>query len=146
MEENLRTAREMAEILGVKEKVAVKPVEHRLKVIERGEVTVIDDAYSSNVDGFAAAVDYLKSFGGWKVIVTPGIAELGKETYGIHKKLGEKLAGIDQIILVGKSERTKGLENGAGTVEYVERVGDAMGKVVNRPAVVLFENDLPDNY
>ncbi|TSC87699.1 MAG: UDP-N-acetylmuramoyl-tripeptide--D-alanyl-D-alanine ligase [Microgenomates group bacterium Gr01-1014_16] len=146
MEENLRIAREMAAILGVKTNIQIKPVEHRLKVIKRSEITIIDDAYSSNVDGFAAAVDYLKSFEGWKVIVTPGIAELGGETYEIHKRLGEKLRGLDQVILVGRNERTKGLEEGAGEVEYVDKVGEAVNRVSRRPAVVLFENDLPDNY
>lgn len=146
MEENLRAARKMAEILGVKAEVGVKPVEHRLKVIERGELTIIDDAYSSNVDGFGAAVTYLKSFAGWKAIVTPGIAELGEETFEIHRNLGELLKGIDQVILVGRSERTEGLVAGASKGEFIEKVGEAIGRVEKRPAVVLFENDLPDNY
>ena len=109
-------------------------------------MSIIDDAYSSNTDGFAAAVKYLESFSEWKVIVTPGIPELGSETYAIHKKLGELLKNINQVILVGKNERTRGLANGYGKdVIYVDKVTEATGKVKQSKATVLFENDLPDN-
>jgi UDP-N-acetylmuramoyl-tripeptide--D-alanyl-D-alanine ligase len=110
-------------------------------------MTIIDDAYSSNTDGFAAATTYLKSFKDWKVIVTPGIPELGVATYEIHKNLGAMLDNIDQVILVGKNDRTRGLADGYGKpVEYIDKVTEAISKVAKNKAVILFENDLPDNY
>ena len=146
-EQNIEGAEKMARILGVDGKVKVKLPPHRLTLVKRGNVTIIDDAYSSNVDGFKKAVEYLKTFTGWKVIVTPGIAELGRETKRIHQELGKLLTGIDQVILVGKNDRTRGLKTGMGrTGEYVERVGEAMERVQKTKAIVLFENDLPDNY
>lgn len=145
-EQNIEGARKMAEILGVRERVEVKLPPHRLTTVKRDGLTIIDDAYSGNVDGFVAAVKYLKSFREWRVIVTPGIAELGKETARIHRELGKLLGGIDQIILVGDNERTRGLAEGAGRGEFVERVGEALIRVKQTKATVLFENDLPDNY
>lgn len=147
-EQNIDGAWTMATFLGVKKtKISLANPTHRLSLIYRGDMTIIDDAYSSNTDGFAAAVKYLKSFKDWKVIVTPGIPELGYATYEIHKKLGKELIGLDQVILVGKNGRTRGLADGFnGDVIYVDKVTEAIGKVTNSKAVILFENDLPDNY
>ncbi|MDP1743550.1 MAG: Mur ligase family protein [Candidatus Amesbacteria bacterium] len=147
-DQNLEGAAKMASLLGVhKLPKLLKEPTHRLSLISRGDMTIIDDAYSSNTDGFAAAVKYLESFSEWKVIVTPGIPELGSATYAIHKKLGEQLVGLDQVILVGKNDRTRGLADGYnGQVIYIDKVTDAIGKVRSGKSVVLFENDLPDNY
>lgn len=147
-EQNIDGAFTLARTLGIQKlpKILKNPI-HRLSLIKRGDLTIVDDAYSSNTDGFAVAVKYLKTFEGWKIIVTPGIPELGSATYEIHKKLGEQLAGLDQVILVGRNERTRGLADGFGKdVIYIEKVTDAISKVQEKKAVVLFENDLPDNY
>jgi len=60
-------------------------------------VTVIDDSYSTNEQGFGRAVGYLKTLSGRKFMVTPGIIELGKYTREIHQKLAEKLKGINRV-------------------------------------------------
>lgn len=147
-EQNIDGALTLARLLGVpKLPKLLKNPSHRLSLIHRGDLTIIDDAYSSNVDGFKKAVDYLKTFEGWRVIVTPGITELGSATYEIHKKLGKELVGLDQVILVSKNDRTRGLADGFGKdVIYVEKVTEAISKIQEKKAVVLFENDLPDNY
>jgi len=147
-EQNLEGAMTLAKILGVHKlpKELKNPI-HRLSLIVRGDMTIIDDAYSSNTDGFAAAVKYLKSFKEWKVIVTPGIPELGSATYEIHKRLGALLKNLNQVILVGINDRTRGLADGyTGEVIYIDKVTDAISRVEKKNAVVLFENDLPDNY
>lgn len=154
MQQNIAGAKVMARVLGMSladiEEVAknLKQPEHRLAVITRGQITVIDDAYSANTDGFRAAVNYLHSFEGHKVIVTPGIVELGNQTARIHQELGQYMhEKVDQVILVGKNDRTINLDKGyGGEVEYITDVKKAMERVTKLPAVVLFENDLPDNY
>lgn len=148
-EQNLEGALLLAKQLGIINPPAqLRYPPHRLSLIHRNNITIIDDAYSSNTDGFRAAVEYLKRFPGWKVIITPGISELGEQTLTIHRELGKLLKGnIDQIILVGKNDRTKGLEEGSQKkVEYITRVLDGLTQVKKTPATVLFENDLPDNY
>ncbi len=147
-DQNIEGAVKMAAILGVpKPPKKLKEPIHRLSLIRRGDMTIIDDAYSSNTDGFVAAVKYLRSFKEWKVIVTPGIPELGSATYEIHKRLGALLTDIDQVILVGKNDRTRGLADGyQKPVEYIEKVTEAISKIKTGKSVVLFENDLPDNY
>lgn len=158
---NILVASAMAYELGVKpEKIAsavslLKPLPHRLEIknFENG-TTLIDDAYSSNVDGFKEALSLLGRFSGRpRVLVTPGIVELGEKTLEIHKKLGEFCVGkCDMVLLVGKSNRTLGLERGIDgkvKIEYLNSIKELWGKLrdlsLDNP-VVLLENDLPDNY
>jgi UDP-N-acetylmuramoyl-tripeptide--D-alanyl-D-alanine ligase len=94
MKQNIAGAKVMAKVLGMELSLIeaagrkLMSPKHRLNVSVRGDLTIIDDAFSSNTDGFRAAVDYLNSFDGHKVIVTPGIVELGGETARIHMELG----------------------------------------------------------
>lgn len=156
--QNILAAAAMAYKLGMKPQTItkaiedLKPVPHRLEIKLREGMTIIDDAYNSNKDGFVYAVELLALFNRPKIIVTPGIVDLGKETLSIHKRLGEFLNTLDYIILVGKSDRTKGLKEGVSDkrkIIEIDSINEVWKKVeelnVKHP-VVLLENDLPDNY
>ncbi len=135
------------------------PVEHRLqlKPFLKGSV-LIDDAYNANPAGSIAAVEVLSSFEGCrKIIVTPGLVELGEKEYQYNFDLGKKAAQVcDEVILVGE-KRSLPLADGAKSVEGFEQgrlhvvasFKDAMALlngIVDSDCAVLFENDLPDNY
>jgi UDP-N-acetylmuramoyl-tripeptide--D-alanyl-D-alanine ligase len=128
------------------------PTEHRLEVRERADgVTIIDDAYSSNVAGFKVALDFLDSYKDrFKVLVTPGIVELGSSTKKIHAELGVLADGLcDLVLLVGKSVRTDALAGSIAPskIVYMDSIKELeaqLGKLIN--PVVLIENDLPENY
>ncbi len=135
------------------------PVEHRLqlKPFLNGSV-LIDDAYNANPAGSMAAVDVLASFDGCrKIIVTPGLVELGDKEYQYNFDLGKKAAEVcDEVILVGE-KRSVPLADGArsaagsstGRLHVVASFKDAMtllNSMVDSSCAVLFENDLPDNY
>lgn len=136
----------------------LKPTEHRLelKPYINGS-TLIDDAYNANPEGSAEAVNVLSSFGDMKkVIVTPGLIELGAKEYECNFNLGVEAAEkCDIIILVGKN-RSKPIYEGVLSVGFNEEnlytVGsfkEAMsvyGRIADTNTVVLLENDLPDNY
>lgn len=153
-EQNWEGAALMARQLGVSAQVIAKAkptrphIKNRLTVQKQGDLTILDDTYSSNTDGFRAAVDFLAKQPGWRVLVTPGIVELGGETERIHRELGGYIVGkVDQVLLVRKTGRTEALAEGYGNkVEYIESVFDAVGYVKKRPATILYENDLTDNY
>ena len=68
--------------------VMVRPVEHRLEIKQNGDITFLDDAYNSNEIGAKMALDTLKLMDGKKIIITPGMVELGKESYNINKNFG----------------------------------------------------------
>lgn len=133
----------------------IRPVAHRLEVKQfKSGITYIDNAFSSNVDGFKLALDFLQTFQKRpKILVTPGIILLGDRSADIHRQLGLIASKVcDRIILVGQNERTKALEEGIKDekkVIYIKKIADAWPQVeilqLKNP-VVLFENDLPDNY
>ena len=90
--------------IGVKR---IKPIEHRLELKKMGNIYIIDDAYNSNPVGSKMAVDVLAMMDGKKIVVTPGMIELGAEQYNLNYEFGRQIAGAaDEVILVGK-ELTK---------------------------------------
>ncbi|MBU0649951.1 UDP-N-acetylmuramoyl-tripeptide--D-alanyl-D-alanine ligase [Patescibacteria group bacterium] len=157
--ENILAAASMAHLLGMNFNTIVsaieqlQPVPHRLelKTWPNG-LRVIDDAYSSNVSGFKAALELLKSVQAqWRIIATPGIVELGSKTTDIHKELGGLADGIcDQIFLIGRNAGTVSLSEGVANtnkVTFLNSLSELPRYVANiQGTVVLVENDLPDNY
>ncbi len=137
---------------------SVKPVPHRLQLINPGTgVIVIDDAFNSNPDGAKAALEVLSKFKeGNKIIVTPGMVELGEHEEKENQEFGNNIASVcDFVILVGE-RRTKPIFKGLMDSRYnknkifiVNTLNEATQKIqqiVKPKDVVLFENDLPDNY
>lgn len=136
----------------------VQPVEHRLQLIpSSGGVTVIDDAYNANPDGARAALEVLREFGGArKVLVTPGMVELGEREAAENQAFGERAAAVcDTVILVGP-KRTAPIRVGLAAAGFpdervivvrgIAEVPALLQRLVGPGDVVLFENDLPDNY
>ena len=134
------------------------PTEHRLemKTSVSGSL-LIDDAYNANPEGCLEAVNVLGSFEGMKkVIITPGLVELGDKEFEYNKALGAAAAKVcDKLIFVGK-KRSEPLIAGAREVGYnpdniyiASSFMEAMevySSFANSNTVVLLENDLPDNY
>lgn len=133
----------------------VKAVEHRLEIKKINDITFIDDAYNSNPVGAKMALDVLKMMNGLKIVVTPGMVELGTEQYELNKKFGENISEVaDYVILVGE-DQTKPILDGLIEKEYIvnkifviNNISDAFKIIdklkVNDETYVLLENDLPD--
>lgn len=157
---NLAGAQALAKLTGMTveevKKVKVREVRSRFEMTEdRYGMKVIDDSFSSNEHGFVTSVEYLARQKKYtRVLVTPGLVELGKESRVIHEKLGNFLIGkVDLVILVGESERTQALKNGIhGQINIIEieKTLDfmkAIGKLnLKKEPLVLLENDLTENY
>ena len=135
----------------------LKPVEHRLQLLKTaGGVTVIDDAFNTNPTSSKEALKVLSSFSGRRVIVTPGMVELGAEEARYNEEFGQAMAeAVDVAVLVGKRHTEpiqKGLKEKGFPPENIHAVAslDEAITVVNgilRPGdVVMYENDLPDHY
>ena len=136
----------------------IKQLPHRLELVKgKNNVTVIDDSYNSNVNGIRAALDTLKLFEGRKIIVTPGLVELGnKEQDYENFEAGRLLAkACDLVILIGQTNTDK-IKDGLAAEKYgsdkilmFNTLREASGKfsgIFKEGDVVLFENDLPDDY
>ena len=139
--------------IGVKR---IKPITHRLELKNMGDRTIIDDAYNSNPVGSKMALDVLKLMDGLKIVVTPGMIELGNEQYELNKKFGEYISEVaDYVILVGEKQ-TKPILDGLKNKKYnnkkiniINDVKEAFPiidslKEKDRETYVLLENDLPD--
>lgn len=157
--ENLAAAIGMAFILEVdpgtiqKAVSRIIPSPHRLELSQIGEASLIDNAYSSNEMGFTKIISDLKSLPGKKALITPGIIELGTHTAVIHEKIGKEAAEVfEQIVLVGRNERTENLARGiAGKVkvDYLDNnssVWPTIDALSRKYDWILLENDLPDNF
>ncbi|RNC83940.1 MAG: UDP-N-acetylmuramoyl-tripeptide--D-alanyl-D-alanine ligase [Balneola sp.] len=136
----------------------IEPVKHRLELKQQGELFVIDDAFNSNPVGAKNAVEILSEFNsGKRIIVTPGMIELGDQEYEENKTFGRAigLANLDAVILVGE-ERAKpifeGINEEAESTDHVRIVNslfeanDIVKEIATPGDVILYENDLPDVY
>ncbi|MFW6348534.1 MAG: Mur ligase family protein, partial [Cyclonatronaceae bacterium] len=100
----------------------IEPVEHRLELKPAGDITIIDDAFNSNPVGARNAVDVLARFdSGRRIIITPGMVELGAEEEAENRALGRHIghSGIDAVFLVGP-ERTRPIQEGLREAGYPE--------------------------
>lgn len=135
----------------------VKPIEHRLELKQMGALTVIDDAYNSNPSGCKSALEVLKLMPGKRVIVTPGMIELGSKQYELNQEFGRGIASsADEVILVGR-EQTKPIYEGLMLEDFNEKNIHIINDVKEayklayelkgkEDIFVLFENDLPDSF
>ena len=136
----------------------IQAVPHRLQLLDKGNgLTFIDDAYNSNPSGCRAALAVLELFDACRILVTPGMVELGAKQEELNFEFGQEAAkSCDYIVLVGK-EQTKPIYNGIKDAGYdmnnvyvADGLGDALANVqayqTDKKKVVLLENDLPDNY
>ena len=86
----------------------VKTPEHRLQIIHSPDGTIIiDDAHSGNSEGTRAALNLVSKFPNKpKIIVTPGLVELGRKQFEENKKFGEEIAkNFDYAVIVNKTNR-----------------------------------------
>lgn len=136
----------------------IKPVPHRLELMPTTNgVIVIDDAFNSNPTGAREAMETIRDLGtGKKIVITPGMVELGAVEAEENRKLGRIMADCcDYAILIGL-KRSKPIEEGLLEGDFpkdrifvVATLNEAtarLGQLVKAGDVVLFENDLPDNY
>ncbi len=155
----------MAHKLGVPDsKIAVavasiEPVEHRLSVKSTpGGITILDDAFNSNPVGSKMAVEVLGSFKtGKRIIITPGMIELGSEQFDLNFEFGKHIGQFaDVAIIVGAYNRE-------AIVAGIKEIKDFPQENIYQPStfaeaqqilaglaakgdVVLYENDLPDTF
>ncbi len=136
----------------------VSPVEHRLFPIRaQGDVLIIDDSYNANPVGVKNALATIAAMPREpKILVTPGIVELGSVEEEENRRVGEYAAQVCDWVLLVESETSKSVLSGlrqagfdAGRVKVLPSLAEVNAELrtIARPgAVVLFCNDLPDPY
>ena len=136
----------------------IAAVPHRLQLLDKGgNMTYIDDAYNSNPSGCRAALNVLGLFDACRILVTPGMVELGAKQEELNYEFGQEAAkACDYIVLVGKNQTVpiyNGIKDAGYNMEQVfvaDSLNEALAKVqayqTSKKKIVLLENDLPDNY
>ncbi len=132
-------------------------IAHRLEVKRQGNgPVVIDDAYNSNPVGFASALallDALRRPGGRRILVTPGMAELGSEHEAEHARIGRLAAAHVDVLVAVAPHRVAPLATAFAEAAPERDIvscpsfADAqswLDRNLAGPDVVLIENDLPD--
>ncbi len=132
-------------------------MESRLQIIEnRGSYLIINDGFNSNIHGAAVAVETLSYFEGYrKILVTPGIVDIGDSHDTINFEFGRTAAKYCDDVLLINERRTASLRNGllAGkmaklsitTFDTLAGARKFLDELADEKTVVLFENDLPDH-
>lgn len=134
----------------------IEQVEHRLSVKSTaGGITIIDDAYNSNPVGSAMALEVLAGMtSGRRIIITPGMIELGEDQHRLNREFGAKIPGCADIaIIVGKYNR-EAITEGIGkadslevhTVDSFAQAQQLLLSIAHSGDTVLYENDLPDTF
>ena len=132
----------------------LKPAENRLEVKKFNDINLIDNSYNSNPIGSSNALEVLKMQNGKKIVMTPGMIELGVKQYEENHKFGKKMSEVaDYVILVGPKQ-TRAIFDGLMVSEYdvdkifvVQDIKEAFKKlneIKDDETYVLIENDLPD--
>ena len=136
----------------------VVPPKHRLEPIvnEAGGIVVIDDSYNSNPVGAAAALKVLQAHeAGRRILVTPGMVELGPHEAEENRRLGELAAAVCDVVLLSGplAEHIRGglLDGGLDESRIIvapdgPSLHAELTRLSRRGDVILFENDLPDVY
>ncbi len=136
----------------------LQPAESRLvrQTTAQG-ITIINDAYSANPVGVVSALKVLAMHNsGRRLLITPGMVELGNLHDQENRKLGQVAAKYaTDIILVGEQQTHPiklGLEDSNFPPDHVQVV-DTLSEAINwyqqnlkSGDTVLFLNDLPDTY
>jgi len=136
----------------------VTPPQHRLQPIVNAQagIVVIDDSYNSNPVGAVAALDVLRAHEATRrILVTPGMVELGDDEERENRALGEAAAIVcDVCVLSGPlaPHIRAGLVEAGFDEDSIVMTPDgpaahaAVAEMGRRGDVFLFENDLPDVY
>lgn len=112
---------------------------------------LIDDSNNSTPNGFLSALNYLSYFKNKKrVVVTPGIIELGKQSRGIHKKIGSAIEKKCDHVIVTNEEHAKYIREGflynSEKLEVVENGVHLLGLIqsyIENGSVILLEGRVP---
>jgi UDP-N-acetylmuramoyl-tripeptide--D-alanyl-D-alanine ligase len=135
----------------------LRPAPRRLEIQEEGGIIKILDVANANPRGAQMALEVLAQFtGGSRILITPGMVELGSIEVEENHRFGQAAAGVcDYAVLVGP-EQTRPIREGliqGGfsadrilTAQHADEVADRLADIVRPGDILLFENRLPDTY
>jgi UDP-N-acetylmuramoyl-tripeptide--D-alanyl-D-alanine ligase len=132
---------------------ALSPVAHRAQVATASSgVVVIDDTFNANPASAEAALALLvaQDLTGRRVVVTPGLIELGALQHGANISLAQKVVARGaELVIVGRTNAAPLQVGAEGRARRVANRDEAVAWVRESLVAgdgVLYLNDLPDHY
>jgi UDP-N-acetylmuramoyl-tripeptide--D-alanyl-D-alanine ligase len=137
---------------------SLRPVDHRLQPVPTGNaITVIDDSYNANPVGVHNGLEVLAQLAaGSRILVTPGLVELGEVEDAENRRYGEHAARVCDHVIIMEARPSRALRDGlraAGmpddrvhVVRSLAEATEVIGRIATAGDAVLFANDLPDTY
>ncbi|MFA5871877.1 MAG: UDP-N-acetylmuramoyl-tripeptide--D-alanyl-D-alanine ligase [Parcubacteria group bacterium] len=134
----------------------IEPVAHRLQPIYNAstDIMIIDDSYNGNPNGIASGLKVLGRASGRKVVLTPGLVELGVRAKDVHQAIGKLYVENADLVLLIKNKMTKYIvealkESGFTSYKTYDSTQEAhadLKNILKRGDTIIFQNDLTDNY
>jgi len=153
---------QMAKVLGLTDQEIVsgitklQPVPHRLELIKTETNIILDDAYNASVEGSTVALEVLSTLGKRKIVVTPGLVELGSKEKEENINFGKKIAKVADIVVIVNKLNFEAIKQGLNEnnfnedniyqSETLDKAKILIKDFIKKGDAILFENDLPDNY
>lgn len=133
------------------------PVEARLEATKQPDGTVvINNGFNANPESSRSSLDMLTTYPGRRIVVTPGFVELGPQERDYHLQLGSHMAPAADLVLLVGPKRTAPIKEGLLKAGFPEENVHTFATLKEAQAyldsirqlgdVILYENDLPDNY
>jgi UDP-N-acetylmuramoyl-tripeptide--D-alanyl-D-alanine ligase len=133
----------------------IRSVKNRLEVADYKTFIQINDAYNSNPMGFRYALEVLRDLPGLrKVLITPGMIELGDKVYDENKAVAIEAGKVCDLIILVNETNKKAFFDGLEEIKYPKDQikwfltrDEALAFYKEMQAegdVLLLENDLPD--
>ena len=135
----------------------LRPVKARFQPekLQDGSIS-INNGFNASPESSRASLALLSNYPGRKIVVTPGFVELGALEKDYHLELGRRLALVaDEVLLIGP-KRTQPIREGLlsegfdeAKIQTFKSLKEAQASLQGRIGpgdVVLYENDLPDQY
>jgi UDP-N-acetylmuramoyl-tripeptide--D-alanyl-D-alanine ligase len=134
----------------------IVPVAHRLQPIFNSYtgITVIDDSYNGNINGIRSGIDVLQRARGRKVVLTPGLVELGEKSREIHSEIGKLYTQKVDLVLLIDSPGAKHIERAMKSLDFknykvynnTKEAHEDLANILKNGDTIIFQNDLTDNY
>ena len=148
---NLAACIKIARFLGlsadkIKSRVAhVSAVEHRLARLDAGGKIIIDDSFNGNLSGMLQSYELMRSYGGRKVIITPGIVESTRED---NETLAAKIDEIFDLAIITGELNSEVLQSKIGPAKTIvlkdkRDLQRVLSENTRSGDLILFSNDAP---
>jgi UDP-N-acetylmuramoyl-tripeptide--D-alanyl-D-alanine ligase len=135
--------------------IAIAPAKHRLELIHNHQtgVTIIDDSYNGNFDGFVSGIEVLKRARGRKIVLTPGIIELGELNQKIHNQVGKLYSENVDLVLLVENKATIHIKKALDELKFdkykvynsAREAHEDLKNILLKNDTIIFQNDWPDN-